>query len=160
MLGAIEIKSGCELQSGILRPASCEVGKLLAVCETQLVGPVAQRLEQQTHNLLVAGSNPAGPTKTKSPDPICKYLPKFSHKFLNFCSAAVSAVSYPADGILNRLRSGRRDGTLAAKFLGAAVSNQQSAPSVFVPPRQPFWNAWQTGHSASPQIQTRAAESM
>src|ERR1051326_3936419 len=27
------------------------------------VGPVAQRLEQQTHNLLVVGSNPTGPTK-------------------------------------------------------------------------------------------------
>src|SRR5208282_3100372 len=26
-------------------------------------GPVAQRLEQQTHNLLVPGSNPGGPTK-------------------------------------------------------------------------------------------------
>jgi hypothetical protein len=25
-------------------------------------GPVAQRLEQQTHNLLVVGSNPTGPT--------------------------------------------------------------------------------------------------
>ena len=25
-------------------------------------GPVAQRLVQETHNLLVAGSNPAGPT--------------------------------------------------------------------------------------------------
>ena len=26
------------------------------------IGPVAQRLEQWTHNPLVAGSNPAGPT--------------------------------------------------------------------------------------------------
>src|ERR1035437_984910 len=26
-------------------------------------GPVAQRLEQQTHNLLVPGSNPGGPTR-------------------------------------------------------------------------------------------------
>lgn len=26
-------------------------------------GPVAQRLEQQTHNLLVVGSNPTGPTE-------------------------------------------------------------------------------------------------
>jgi hypothetical protein len=25
-------------------------------------GPIAQRLEQQTHNLLVPGSNPGGPT--------------------------------------------------------------------------------------------------
>ena len=25
-------------------------------------GPIAQRLEQQTHNLLVLGSNPSGPT--------------------------------------------------------------------------------------------------
>src|SRR5271170_7820246 len=28
-----------------------------------LVGPVAQRLEQRTHNPLVPGSNPGGPTK-------------------------------------------------------------------------------------------------
>ena len=28
-----------------------------------LHGPVAQRSEQETHNLLVAGSNPAGSTK-------------------------------------------------------------------------------------------------
>jgi hypothetical protein len=28
-------------------------------------GPVAQRLEQQTHNLLVVGSNPTGPTKNR-----------------------------------------------------------------------------------------------
>ena len=27
-------------------------------------GPVAQRLEQYTHNVLVPGSNPGGPTKT------------------------------------------------------------------------------------------------
>src|SRR5271170_2686230 len=26
-------------------------------------GPIAQRLEQQTHNLLVLGSNPSGPTR-------------------------------------------------------------------------------------------------
>ena len=30
------------------------------------VGPVAQRLEQGTHNPLVGGSNPSGPTKTPS----------------------------------------------------------------------------------------------
>jgi hypothetical protein len=30
-----------------------------------LVGPVAQRLEQRTHNPLVLGSNPSGPTSTK-----------------------------------------------------------------------------------------------
>src|SRR3954453_19518467 len=29
-------------------------------------GPIAQRLEQQTHNLLVPGSNPGGPTIPKS----------------------------------------------------------------------------------------------
>jgi hypothetical protein len=29
-------------------------------------GPVAQRLEQQTHNLLVVGSNPTGPTIPES----------------------------------------------------------------------------------------------
>lgn len=28
----------------------------------QLIGPIAQRLEQSTHNALVPGSNPGGPT--------------------------------------------------------------------------------------------------
>src|SRR3954463_3748170 len=32
-------------------------------CFCLMYGPVAQRLEQQTHNLLVPGSNPGGPTK-------------------------------------------------------------------------------------------------
>ena len=32
-----------------------------------LSGPVAQRLEQSTHNALVAGSNPAGSTKVTQP---------------------------------------------------------------------------------------------
>jgi hypothetical protein len=31
-----------------------------------LAGPIAQRLEQQTHNLLVLGSNPSGPTTRPS----------------------------------------------------------------------------------------------
>ena len=29
-------------------------------------GPIAQRLEQRTHNPLVPGSSPGGPTKMKS----------------------------------------------------------------------------------------------
>src|SRR5437667_4705150 len=32
------------------------------LCETACGGPVAQRLEQWTHNPLVPGSNPGGPT--------------------------------------------------------------------------------------------------
>jgi hypothetical protein len=35
------------------------------------LGPIAQRLEQQTHNLLVLGSNPSGPT-------ILPTFPRFS----------------------------------------------------------------------------------
>ena len=31
-----------------------------------MFGPVAQRLEQRTHNPLVGGSNPSGPTRTDS----------------------------------------------------------------------------------------------
>ena len=36
-------------------------------------GPIAQRLEQQTHNLLVPGSNPGGPT-TYRPGPADLWL--------------------------------------------------------------------------------------
>ncbi len=32
------------------------------------IGPIAQRLEQATHNRLVGGSNPSGPTSKKTPD--------------------------------------------------------------------------------------------
>src|SRR5258706_11431462 len=38
-------------------PLQSESGRLLSPC-----APVAQRLEQQTHNLLVRGSNPCGGT--------------------------------------------------------------------------------------------------
>ena len=40
---------------------SIKVSLVLSVC---YVGLVAQRLEQRTHNPLVPGSNPGGPTKT------------------------------------------------------------------------------------------------
>src|SRR5436190_12172868 len=36
-------------------------------CFCQTCGPIAQRLEQQTHNLLVPGSNPGGPTSVVIP---------------------------------------------------------------------------------------------
>jgi hypothetical protein len=42
---------------------------LQRMCKIFGAGPVAQRLEQQTHNLLVPGSNPGGPTN-------CRALPK------------------------------------------------------------------------------------
>jgi hypothetical protein len=66
-----------ELQNRISRPGRLWVGKPLVVCETQLVGPVAQRLEQQTHNLLVVGSNPTGPTSKVSHFLMCvKHRPQ------------------------------------------------------------------------------------
>src|SRR5467141_2662195 len=36
-------------------------------CTFSRGGPIAQRLEQQTHNLLVLGSNPSGPTNHEDP---------------------------------------------------------------------------------------------
>ena len=42
-----------------------------------ITGPVAQRLEQGTHNPLVAGSNPAGPTMQM------KYKYNITHKVNN-----------------------------------------------------------------------------
>jgi hypothetical protein len=35
--------------------------------EASVKGPIAQRLEQATHNRLVGGSNPSGPTIPKTP---------------------------------------------------------------------------------------------
>lgn len=50
------------LQSGLVQ---CMVRELrsLDTPRAQPQGPVAQRLEPRTHNALVAGSNPAGPTR-------------------------------------------------------------------------------------------------
>ena len=44
-----------------------------------LIGPVAQRLEQGTHNPLVVGSNPTGPTILKSLSSMGKgfFIPSF-----------------------------------------------------------------------------------
>ena len=45
-------------------PPDDERGFQASICESEQVieGPVAQRLEQGTHNPLVVGSNPTGPT--------------------------------------------------------------------------------------------------
>ena len=40
--------------------------KLISASILDWRGPIAQRLEQQTHNLLVPGSNPGGPTSKTS----------------------------------------------------------------------------------------------
>jgi hypothetical protein len=42
-------------------------------------GPIAQRLEQQTHNLLVLGSNPSGPTKPHTVDKLSYRRSVFGH---------------------------------------------------------------------------------
>jgi hypothetical protein len=46
--------------------ASCPFTIRKFTLKGDLWGPVAQRLEQQTHNLLVVGSNPTGPTMLPS----------------------------------------------------------------------------------------------
>ena len=44
-----------------LKSVDCKVMRVRVPLSAP-IGPVAQRLEQWTHNPLVAGSNPAGPT--------------------------------------------------------------------------------------------------
>ena len=44
-----------------LKSVDCKVMRVRVPLSVP-IGPVAQRLEQWTHNPLVAGSNPAGPT--------------------------------------------------------------------------------------------------
>ena len=46
-------------------------------------GPIAQRLEQQTHNLLVPGSNPGGPTNPHTVDKISKVLSRLQRVATN-----------------------------------------------------------------------------
>jgi hypothetical protein len=66
-------KVGCNTDSGAplsgealrSRQATSDFNML-----NSLSGPVAQRLEQQTHNLLVVGSNPTGPTSISGNNPI------------------------------------------------------------------------------------------
>jgi hypothetical protein len=55
----------CNLQNAIDNNISKRVSFYKTIqnkIQTSLHGPVAQRLEQSTHNALVAGSNPAGST--------------------------------------------------------------------------------------------------
>ncbi len=55
----------CNLQNAIDNNISKRVSFYNTIqnkIQTSLHGPVAQRLEQSTHNALVAGSNPAGST--------------------------------------------------------------------------------------------------
>jgi hypothetical protein len=60
--------SNLELEGGRISERSCErkdfreKGETEQVIDNKKVGPVAQRLEQWTHNPLVQGSNPCGPT--------------------------------------------------------------------------------------------------
>ena len=42
---------------------SVQISRLTKLIAVSACAPVAQRLEQQTHNLLVRGSNPCGGTK-------------------------------------------------------------------------------------------------
>ena len=54
------------LEWGVARPASARHSSSARFASTTLcncAGPIAQRLEQRTHNPLVPGSNPGGPTK-------------------------------------------------------------------------------------------------
>jgi hypothetical protein len=47
---------------------TCRISRLVTIFRAPGNGPVAQRLEQTTHNRLVLGSNPSGPTTNKDPE--------------------------------------------------------------------------------------------
>ena len=52
----------CAIRALFRKRARGVAAELHAILVSIEAGPVAQRLVQETHNLLVAGSNPAGPT--------------------------------------------------------------------------------------------------
>ena len=60
-----------ELSSCAARPPpapnnAAHCGRIpVPTCTATPIGPIAQRLEQETHNLLVPGSNPGGPTNSR-----------------------------------------------------------------------------------------------
>jgi hypothetical protein len=57
--------AGPEIKARRLPPAT--VSATLTQAVQVIEGPIAQRLEQGTHNPLVGGSNPSGPTNLASP---------------------------------------------------------------------------------------------
>jgi hypothetical protein len=58
-------------------------------------GPIAQRLEQQTHNLLVPGSNPGGPTRFDCYEPMRPPSDRFpSHRRAAFLLGVVTFLSF------------------------------------------------------------------
>jgi hypothetical protein len=68
----MDARAGALLQGWLLHAHTNEVASDTEVMDQHLIhlqqypfnsGPIAQRLVQKTHNLLVPGSNPGGPTK-------------------------------------------------------------------------------------------------
>ncbi len=68
----MDARAGAQLQGWLLRAHVNEAASDAEVMDQHLIhlqqyafssGPIAQRLVQKTHNLLVPGSNPGGPTK-------------------------------------------------------------------------------------------------
>ena len=59
-------------------------------------GPIAQRLEQQTHNLLVPGSNPGGPTKRLYRDCGWRSLAEFEISNFDFAQGRLCEFTHPS----------------------------------------------------------------
>src|SRR5579864_2885126 len=66
---------------------NCQSLRLPGITVESGHGPIAQRLEQQTHNLLVPGSNPGGPTNSK----VSKFQSFRVSRFRRSCVSALSS---------------------------------------------------------------------
>ena len=75
---------------------SREPGPVRIRMTTAISGPLAQRLEQRTHNPLVPGSNPGGPTKNYAPLPTLGGHPQGTVALIS----AENPLSWPAASTL------------------------------------------------------------
>src|SRR5579871_5086151 len=105
------------LQTQTMRLLLC----LQVIDISELGGPIAQRLEQQTHNLLVPGSNPGGPTRT---------------------SLVVSALKHSASWM-----ACQQPDSVASEAAGAvrtSAANRPSSERLMCPPKSNRLTCWRS----------------
>ena len=102
-------------------------------------GPVAQRLEQWTHNPLVAGSNPAGPTNLFNHSPVSNlgYAAECTFGNANAASALSFSLSHPFTPTQLQMLILRRGLHVTVPNDRPAIPKSfQHHGSVIVPPRE------------------------
>jgi hypothetical protein len=121
------------------------------------MGPVAQRLEQQTHNLLVLGSNPSGPTRRRTIDRVSRHLALGSIS----CQPLNRIPSFAAAG--HTSRRSKSAGSVVQRAFGEDKSetsgrSHRSFPSRITATRETAFLTWRCGlGSLSRDLRNRLA---